>query len=218
MHIFLVHRLHQQADGGYHDDRVRGFDADDYVVELLATADTEKLHTAFYNTFRRVTIARHDTIGERAVVDADTDSGMMLLADIEEGHQFGFNLLQLGGILLVGIFQVLEGASGIDIVARIDTYFLTVLRCHVGGMSREMYVSHQGRLIAVGLQPCRDVFHVFCLSRSLGGKAYQLTSCVNDALGLSHTAFGVVGVGGSHRLNANGVVAANGDVADMGNG
>ena len=60
------------------------------------------------------------------MVHADTDGGVMCLANLDEGDEFLLNLLQFLGIFLIGVFQMLEGASWVDIVARIDTHlFIT---------------------------------------------------------------------------------------------
>ena len=76
----------------------------------------------------------------------------MFLADIQEGHQLALDLLQFGSILLVGVFQMLERAAGIDIVARIDAHLLTVERSHIGRMRGEVHVGHQRCRITVSLQ------------------------------------------------------------------
>ena len=154
VHTLLVHRLNEQSHGGHHHNGVRGLDGDHHIVELFTSADTQKLHTTLHDTRRRVAIARHDTVGQRTVVHTDTHSGMMLLADIQEGYQLMLDLLQLGSIFLIGIFQMLEGTTGIDVVTRIDTHLLTVHGRYVGGMGREVHIGHQGGLIAVSLQLC----------------------------------------------------------------
>ena len=64
VHILTVHRLDQQTHGGDHHHRVGGLDTDDDIVELLATADAQKLHTTLDDTLRGITVARHDTVGE----------------------------------------------------------------------------------------------------------------------------------------------------------
>ena len=64
VHVLLVHRFHQQADGGDHDNGVRGLNTDDYVVEVLTPADAQKLHAALNDALGGITIARHDAIAE----------------------------------------------------------------------------------------------------------------------------------------------------------
>ena len=148
------------------------------------------------------------------MVYPDTNGCVVFLADIQERHQLRLNLLKFLGILLVRIFQMFESASRIDIVAWIDTYFLTILRCHICNVSREMYVGYQRLVVAVSLQAFRDIPHVLSLTSTLCGKAHQFTACINDALGLCHRSFRVVGVSRRHRLDADGVVTADGYIAN----
>ena len=95
------------------------------------------------------------------MVHTDTDGSMMLLTDIQEGHELLLDLLQLGRILLIGILQMLERTPWIDIVAWVDTHLLAVKGCHVGRMGREMYIGHKRCRIAVGLQLGRDTIVPF---------------------------------------------------------
>ena len=152
MHVLLVHRLDQQTYRLYHDHRVGGLDADDDIAELLTLEDAKKLHAALHNACGGVAIARHDAVGQGTVVDAYANSRMVLLAYINKRYELACYLVQLGGILLVGIFQVLEGTPGVDVVAGVDTHLLTVLGSHVGHMGCEVHIGHQRRLIAVSLQ------------------------------------------------------------------
>ena len=112
---------------------------------------------------------------------------------------------------------MLEGPPGIDIVARINAYLLAVLRSHIGDVCGEVYVGNQRLIIAVGLQTSRDMTHVLRLAGTLGCKPHQFTTGIDDTLGLGHTTLGIVGIHRRHRLDANGVVTTDGDVADMGN-
>ena len=151
------------------------------------------------------------------MVHADADGRVMLLTYMKERDELRLDLLQLLGIFLVGVLQVLEGTSWVDVVAGIDTHLLTILCSDISRMCREVDVSHKRRHIAVGLQPRRDVLHVLGFTGTLCREAHQFTTGIDDALGLGHAAFGVVGVGGCHRLDADGVVATYGDVAHMDN-
>ena len=111
---------------------------------------------------------------------------------------------------------MLEGTAGVNIVAGIDTHLLTVLCGHIGRMGSEVYVSHQRLVVAVGLQSGRDVLHVLCLTGTLRGKANNFATRIDDALSLCYAPFRIIGVDGSHRLDADRVVATNGDIAHMG--
>ena len=83
-------------------------------------------------------------------------------------------------------------------------------------MSREVDIGHEGCRIAVGLQACRDILHVLGLTDALGGEAYEFATCIDDALGLGHTALGIIRIYRSHRLDTDGVGASDADIPDTG--
>ena len=85
------------------------------------------------------------------MVHTDAHSRMMFLADIEERHELAFDLLQLSRILFISIFQMLERAPRVDIVARIDAHLLAITGSDISRMGREVDVGHEWCLIAVGL-------------------------------------------------------------------
>ena len=126
VHILLVHLTDQQAHGAHHYHRVACLDGDDNICEILLLANTQKLHTALHDTLGSIAVARHDTVRERTVVDAYAHSCVMLLADIEEGHETLFKSLQFCGIFLISIFQMSERAGRVNIVAWIDPYLLGI--------------------------------------------------------------------------------------------
>ena len=132
------------------------------------------------------------------MVHADAYSRLVLAAYLQEGQQALFDALQLSLVLLVGVFQLLERAGRIDVVAGIDAHLLAVLCGHVGHTGVEVNVGHERLRVAVVFQPGRDVAHVLSLARALRGETHQLAACVDDALGLSHRALRIVGVGGGH--------------------
>ena len=83
-------------------------------------------------------------------------------------------------------------------------------------MGREMHIGHKGRLVTIGLQLSRDIFHVLCLTNTLGGETDEFATSVDDTLSLSHTTFCVICIYRSHRLDANGILSANADTTDTG--
>ena len=113
---------------------------------------------------------------------------------------------------------MLERASRIDIIAWIDAHLLAILSSHISGMGCEMDVGYQRSGIAIGFQAGRDVLHVLCLTGTLSGETQQLSTCIDDAFGLCHTTLRIVGISRSHRLDADRVVATNGNLANMGDG
>ena len=184
VHVFTVHGLDKQAHGGDHDHGVGGLDGDDDIVEMLATEDAQELHAALDNALGGVAVAAHDAVGEGAVVHADAHGGVVLLTDIDKRHELLLNLLQLCGIFLVGVLQVLERAPGIYVVAGVDAHFLAILGSDVGGVGGEMNIGNEGLSVAVGLETGRDVAHVLGLAGALGGEAHELATGIDDALGL----------------------------------
>ena len=150
VHVSLVHLGDEQAHGAHHDDGVRCLDAYHYVVELLLLADAQKLHAALDDAFRRVAVARHDAVGERTVVHADAHRGVVFAADVEEGHEAVLQLLQLVGILGIGVLNLLEHTRRVDVVAWVHAHLLGVQRSHVSHVGVEVYVGYERCLIAVG--------------------------------------------------------------------
>ena len=132
-------------------------------MEILFLADAEELHTALYDAFGSIAIAVADAVGQRAMVHADADGCMILLADIEEWNESVFYLLQFVSIFLVGIFLLDELAGRINIVARIDTHLLAVESSNVGNVRIEVNISYKRCQIAVGTNAGIDVLHVLCL-------------------------------------------------------
>ena len=209
VHILAVHLLDQQPYRLHHHDGVAGFDGDDHVVEPLALADTQELQTALHDAGRCVAVARHDTIRQRAVVHTDADGGVVLLTDVEKRYKPLINFPQFGLILLVGIFQLFERTCRIDIVSRVHAHLLAIAGCHIGDVRIEMHVGDQWCCVAVGFQALRDMLHVHGLACALSGEPHQFSASIDDSLRLTDTRLGVVGVGSGHRLDADGMAAAN---------
>ena len=87
VHPLALHRVCQQAHGAHHHHRVRCLDGDDHILEVLVHADAQELHTRLHHAFGRVAVAGHDAVRQRAVVHADADGRVVLLADAEEGDK-----------------------------------------------------------------------------------------------------------------------------------
>ena len=208
VHVGVVHLGDEQAHGAHHDDGVRRLDAYHHVVELLLLADAQKLHAALDDAFRRVAVARHDAVGERTVVHADAHRRVVFAADIEEGHEAVLQLLELVGILRVGILNLLEHARRVYVVARVDAHLLCVQRSHVSHVGVEVNVGNERRCVAVGTQLCVYVLQVLSLSAALRSESHEFAACLYDTLSLSHARLRVVGVGCGHRLHAYRGVAA----------
>ena len=149
------------------------------------------------------------------MINADAHGGVVLAADIEEGHEAVLKLLEFLGILLVRIFYLLEDTGRVDIVAGIDADLLSVQGGHVSDVGVEVNVGNERSLITVGTESGVDVLEVLCLATSLRGETNQLASSFDDALSLSHTCLRIVGIGGGHRLYAYGRIATNLNAAHL---
>ena len=205
VHPFPLHDSSHEPDGLHHDDGIARLDGDHHVAEVLLHADAQELHARLHHPLGRVAVARHDAVGERAVVHTDAQGGMVCLADVEQGDEACAYLLQFACILLVGIFQVLEGACGIDVVARVDAHLLGIERSYFRHLGVEVDVCHEGRQVALRAQGGVDVAQVLSLCHSLGSEPYVLSSGVDDSLCLCDGRFGVARRRVGHRLDAYGV-------------
>lgn len=141
------------------------------------------------------------------MIHPDADSRMMLLADVEEGHKALLYLLQLLRILLVGIFFLYKLTCRIHVVAGIHSYFLRIACSHISHMRIKVYIGHQRCLVALRPQPGIDILQILRLLGALRRQPYQFATRIYDSLGLLHTPLSVVGIGGSHRLYAYGMVS-----------
>ena len=176
----------------------------------MTAEDAQKLHAALYDALRRIAIARHDAVAERTVVHSYAHGSVVLAADGDKCGQTVVNLLQLGLVLLVGVVQMLELSCRVDIVSGVYPHLLGISRSHVGHVGVEVYVGHEGLPVAQPAKLGTDIAQVLSLTRALRGEPHQLASGIDDASGLCHRRLSVVGVGGSHRLYAYGIVASDG--------
>ena len=215
-HPFGLHLLYQEAYRLHHHHRVRGFNGDNDVLEGLAPTDAKELHATLDDSFGRVAVTTHDAVGKRTVVHSDANSRALLAADTQEGHKASLDFLDFLGIFLVGIFQLLESSPRIDVVARIDAHLFGIPSSHVGHVGIEVHVGHQRRVVALLSKSRTDVAKILGLAFPLRGEPNEFSSGTNDAFGLLHTGVGIVGVGSGHRLNPDGMIAAEAEFSDDG--
>ena len=206
-HALLLHRLHEQTHRAHHNHRIAGLDGDDHVGKLLGHADAQELHARLHHALGRVAIAAHDAVAQRPVVHTDAYGRVVLLADVEEGHEPGAYLLYLLRILLVGVCQLLEGACRVYIVTGVDAYLLGVEGSHVGHAGVEVHVGHERRFDTLATQSCIDLAQVFSFAHALCGEAHILAASFDDTSCLCHRSLGVGSGGRGHRLHTDGVVA-----------
>ena len=144
------------------------------------------------------------------MVHSDADGRVVFLADVQEGDEPRTYLLYLACILFIGVFQVFEGAGGVDVVARIDAHFLGIEGGHFSHVRIEVHVGDEWRQVAFGAQGGVDVAQVFRLGDTLRGEPHILSAGVDDAFGLLHAGFRVARRRVGHRLDADGVRPAQG--------
>ena len=186
MHILGLHRTNQQPHGPYHDNGIGSLNRNNHIREILLPANAKKLHTTRYHPLGRITITAHDTIGERAMIHTDTNSGAMCLTNIQERDEPLTDLLDLGGIFLIRIFKMAECLYLIYIVSRIDTYLFHLTG---GGISRsriKMDISDQRSRIPLFIQLFTNLAQVSGFPFPLCRKTHILSSRLDHTDRLSY--------------------------------
>ena len=207
-HAFLFHDSDQQPDGLYHYDRIGGLYRNDNIREMFFNTDTKKFHAGFYHSFRSIAVARHDTVGQRSMVHPDTDSSMILFADIQERDKTVTDFLYFLRILFVCIFQFLKSTRSIYVVARINPHLLGILSRHISYLGIEMHIGNQRHHVPLTAQADIDVHQIFGLLDALRCQADILATRIHNSLGLVHTSLCILRRRVGHRLDTNRIGAA----------
>ena len=137
------------------------------------------------------------------MVDAYAQGRVVFLTYVKQRHKAFLNLLQFAGILLVGVFQVLERARRVGIIAGVYAHLLGIQGGHLGHMRVEVHVGHQWSHVPVGPEPRVYLLQVLGFAHALGGQAHVFSARLDYALGLCHARLGVGGGRGGHRLHAH---------------
>ena len=148
------------------------------------------------------------------MIHANTNRRMMFLTDIEKRNQLALDLLKFCRVFLFRILKMFERAARINIIARINAYLLTIQSRHISRVSRKVYISDKWCQIALGLQLCRYILHVLCLTGSLRGKTHQFAACINNPLSLRNTSLGIISIHRTHRLDTNRIRASDAYLSD----
>ena len=149
------------------------------------------------------------------MVHADAQCRAMLAADVKQRNEVRAYFLNLAGIFLVGVCQLLECASRIDVVARIDANFLDHTCCLVGHAGIKVDVGHKRDSVAVVANGFLNLGESVHFARALCRQSDNFATGVGNAFHLFCRSLDIVGRCVGHRLNAHGVVAAKGDVANV---
>ena len=202
-HPFFLHHSYQQTNGFHHDNRIGRFDGNNYIGKVLINTNAKKLHTRLYHAFGRITITGHDAVGQRAVIHTDTDSRMILFADIQKRHKAVMNFLYFLRILLVGIFQLLKSTCSVYIIPRIDAYLFRISGCHIGYFRIKVYIGNQRNHIFLTAQTDVNIFQVLRFLDTLRRQTDILTARVDNTFRLFHTSLRILRRRIGHRLDTN---------------
>ena len=198
VHVLTVHGVNKTAHGLDHDDDVGCLHRNHYIHELFLDKHAQELHHALDHTGRRVAVAAHDAVTQRAVVHTQAHSRVVVAAHLDKGQQRLTHALELGVILFLGKFKLLECACRIHKVSRVDAYTLT----HLGGSKRclgiEVDVGNQRDVASVGAQHLRDLADAVSLFYALCRQPHIVGPGIGDALALGRTGLYVIGSGIGH--------------------
>ena len=168
-------------------------------MEVLLTTDLSELDGRLRHTLRRVAIATHDALRQRAVIGADAHSGVMRLTNLyQRGHPLPYPL-QLVLILLLGELQLASIAVGV--VAGVNAHLLHQRGGHLGGLGVEVDVGHQWHLAAALQQLLLDAAEVLGSLHIRRGDTHQLAAHLHHTEGLLHSGLRVHRVGVRHALH-----------------
>ena len=158
---------------------------------------------------------RHDAVRQRAVVHTDAQGGAVLTTDGEQLLEALFKALQFGGIFLGRVFQCLELAGWVHIVAWIDAHLLDNCCRYVGHGGIEVDVGHQRYVDALACQLLLDIFQIISLDGTLCRQSHQVCTRLDQALDLLYASCGVRRGTGGHTLQTDGLIATYGTALDL---
>ena len=174
----------------HHAGDVGVLDGDDDVLEVELFQQTDMVQSALHHRFRhRCAVLGEDVLFQTAAVDADADGDIFLLAGIHD---------RLHAVIVAD-------------VARVDA---DLIHAHVGAgdgsLVVEVDVRHDGDIHGV-----LDSLDALGVCRAGTGHAQDLTACRFAALCLRHIALDVLHRDVQHGLHGNGILAADGHIADL---
>ena len=178
------------AVGLHHAGHVGVFDGDDDVVEIELLQQTDMVQRALHHGFGDGgTVLGEDVLFQTAAVDADADGDILLLARLNHG---------LHAVVIADV-------AGVD---------ADLIHAHISARQR-------GLVIEVDIRHDGDVHRVLDGLDALGvrcagaGYTQDLAARRLAPLGLCHIALDVLHRDIQHGLHRDGVVAADGHVADF---
>ncbi len=149
------------------------------------------------------------------MVHTQAQRGATFAARLQQRCQRLVYLPQFGGILGVGVFQLLVHAAGIHEVAGIDAHLLRSPGGHVCGAGIEVHVGHQRHIHTHFLKTRGDIGHVGGFAFTLRGEAHYLAAGARYGRGTLCRRFGVGRRSVGHRLQAHGIPSPYAHIADL---
>ncbi|OPZ68778.1 MAG: hypothetical protein BWY82_02448 [Verrucomicrobia bacterium ADurb.Bin474] len=147
------------------------------------------------------------------MVGADSQGSAEFFAAEDQGTDFLIKLLQC--LLIVGFRVVfyLE-AFGIGIVSGVDPDLFDMLGSFQGGLWKEMYVGHKGLIKAIRTQFAANVGQCAGSFERRGGDPYDLATRFGQPAGLRDGGIDILCRCRRHRLDGNGMICADADIAN----
>ena len=184
-------------------------------MEVAIARDAGELQSALHHAQRRVAVAVHDAVAERAVVGADTQRAVARFALVDEWRELGLNTLQLACVLFVGVFADVE-FFGVGIVAGVDAHHLAPLHRLECGVRLKMNVGHDRHVRPARADAGDDRLEVGGVAPGLRGDANNLAAGIDQCHRLLDAGVGVERAAGDHRLAYDWPVATHDDAAVFG--
>jgi hypothetical protein len=217
VHALLVHALDHQAVGGEHNRHAARLERNYQVLEPVRLADTDILHRRFDHSDGRIAVHDLDAFGEAAVIDADAHRQPALLARFNHGQKRLLNrfqfLLNLSGAIVYAVRVRLAEHEQ----PWVDAHLVDMLGAFEGDVHALMVdIGDEGDMpVAASPQFAADFAEILRLAQVGRSNAHDFAARFVELDNLRDRRFGVHRLGGDHRLDADGVVAADADVADL---
>ena len=192
-----LHGRGQKAVCLDHHDGIARLERNNHIVKVIGNTQVQPFHRRLRHGFRRIAVQVGNPLAQGTVVQADTDGGSVLLADLDQ-----FRKLTAGfSVVLVEI-------------TRIDPDFLDIGRHSDSSSRREMDVGDQRGLDAQAAQPVTDFLHVRNVLQARAGDPDQSGASLVHPEALLHRCFHIIRMGVAHGLRDNRMSAADRHVAD----
>ena len=179
---------------------------------VVVTGDAGEFKGAFHHAERGVAVAVHDAVRQRAMVGADPHGAAEILAQQDQRGELLADALEF--LVVLGIAVFADGELFlIGVIAGVDADFFDPFGGFEGGVGFEMDVGDERDVAAGGTDFAGDVLEIGGVGLGLGGDADDFAADLRQAQDFGDASRGVAGVGGDHRLHADRVRGAHGDVA-----